>query len=417
MAHIIINGRKKLSGELQLQGSKNAALPVMAAALLIPGVTILKNCPNISDVECMCQILRTTGAKVDREADRIIIDASVITGHSLPEEYVTRMRSSVMLMGAMLGRCGCIDLSYPGGCVIGDRPIDMHKKALEKMGVVCLDEGTMMKAFCGGLNGAEIVLPFPSVGATENVILAAVCAKGTTKLYRGAREPEIEVLCEFLRKAGARILGEGTGCITIEGVPGLRETEFSIPADRIVAGTYLLGVLAAGGEAFLRKAPCNQMQAVLDVVKDMGADLSQEEDGLWVRQTGELKTPGRITTQVYPGFPTDLQSPLLPVLAAAKGDCLVTESIFNGRFRVVEELNRMGAGILTAGNTAYVPGDKKLRGKDVTAEELRGGAALVIAGLCAEGITRIYNRHFIDRGYEDICRDFQKLGAEIDSET
>lgn len=417
MAHIIINGRKKLSGELQLQGSKNAALPVMAAALLIPGVTILKNCPNISDVECMCQILRTTGAKVDREADRVIIDASEITGHSLPEEYVTRMRSSVMLMGAMLGRCGCIDLSYPGGCVIGDRPIDMHKKALEKMGVICQDEGTMMKAFCTGLNGTEIVLPFPSVGATENVILAAVCAKGTTKLYHSAKEPEIEVLCEFLIKAGARIWGQGTSCITIEGVSDLRETEFSIPADRIVAGTYLLGVLAAGGEAFLKKAPCNHMQAVLDVVKDMGAYLRQEEDGLWVGSTGALKTPGRITTQVYPGFPTDLQSPLLPVLSTAKGDCLVTEAIFNGRFRVVEELNRMGAGILTAGNTAYVPGSKMLYGKDVTAEELRGGAALVIAGLCAEGRTRIYNRHFIDRGYEDICRDFQKLGAEIDSET
>lgn len=412
---IEILGGSRLKGEVAVQGSKNAALPIMAACILIPGVTVLKNCPRILDVECMCSILRSIGATVRWEGDALVIDAGQISQCRLPREYVTRMRSSVMVAGAMLGRCREISLHYPGGCVIGDRPIDLHIKALQQLGAVFTEQGDFLTAAAPTLKGNRICLSFPSVGATENVILAAVCAEGCTEVFGCAREPEIAALCSFLNAAGARIQGMGSPCLVIEGVKRLHGGQWDIEADRIVAGTYLAGALAAGGCIYLRNAPSGQMQSVLDIAACMGAEFLQDSGGIRIRREGRLLSPGCLETGVYPAFPTDLQSQMLTALCLADGESALTERIFNGRFVVIEELNRMGAHIEVSKNTAYLRGGARLTGQSVTAKELRGGAALALAGIAAEGYTRIYNRHFIDRGYEDIVRDLKSLGANIGS--
>lgn len=412
MESVYIGGKTPLYGEVTIQGSKNAALPIMAAALLIPGISVLKNCPRIADVEYMCRILTHIGCRVCWRGNNLEIDASCLdTGH-LPEEYVTRMRSSVMLMGPLLGRLGEVELSHPGGCVIGDRPIDIHLKALRCLGACCEDDGIVLRARALGMCAATIALDFPSVGATENVIMAAVAAEGTTCLKNAAAEPEIKWLCAFLRSAGAGIRKEGDEALLIEGGRPLHSCCFEIPADRIVTGTYLCACLAAGGKVFLAGQPKGENDALQEIALRMGARLRETDKGLIVERTGKLLSPGLVETGSYPGFPTDLQSPLLAALSVARGESVLRETIFNGRFRVVEELNRMGAEIRVRGNAAYVPGGRSLKGTGVSAQELRGGAALVAAGLCAEGETLVANRHYIDRGYEDICRDMRSLGAE-----
>ena len=414
---IQIRGGTPLKGEVLIQGSKNAALPVMAACVLVPGITVLKNCPDISDVDCMCRILQRVGVKVKRQDDALLIDASKVDSWRLPEEYETRMRSSVILAGAMLGRCRKVCLHHPGGCVIGDRPIDMHIRALERLGV-CFEqtqEGILGSA--ARLAGGRIDLPFPSVGATENVILAAVLAKGCTRITGCALEPEIAALCSFLNGAGARIKETGRGCLFIEGVERLRESCYRVESDRIVAGTYLMGALAAGGDVFLRNAQAEQLECVLQTARWMGAVIRTEKSGVRVTRSRRLTAPERIRTEVYPGFPTDLQSPMLVVLSQSQGECLLTETIFNGRLAVAEQLNRMGARIVVEGCNARTKGPRQLTGCCVHAGELRGGAALVLAGLCARGDTEVYHRCFIDRGYEDIVRDLRSLGADIGVKT
>ena len=365
----------------------------------------------------MCELLRSVGAKVVREGRKLVIDASRISRCHLPEEYVTRMRSSVILAGAMLGRCREVYFQHPGGCVIGDRPIDMHLDALRQLGAVFTQDGDHLAGRAGRLSGARIILKFPSVGATENAVLAAVLAEGTTEIYRCAKEPEIRALCSFLNGAGARVFGGGSGHITVEGVSCLHESRWRVEPDRIVAGTYLIGVLAAGGRARLSGAPARQLTEVLKLAQRMGAKIAADKEGIWVERSGELKSPGALETSVYPEIPTDLQSPLLVALCRAQGKSSLTERIFNGRLAVAEELNRMGAGIEVEGNCARTQGPRPLTGCSVTARELRGGAALVLAGVCAAGYSRVYNRRFIDRGYEDIVRDLKSLGADIGSET
>lgn len=416
MEFIQIQGGRPLTGEVLIQGSKNAALPVMAASVLVPGITVLKNCPDISDVSCMCEILKSVGAKVNREGKTLIIDASEITQHRLPREYVTRMRSSVILAGAMLGRCGQIAFHHPGGCVIGDRPIDLHIRALKQLGAEFTEEGECLSAYADSLRGRRIVLPFPSVGATENTVLAAVLAEGTTEIYRCAKEPEISALCDFLTAAGAKVWGGGSDHITVEGVARLHDADYRIEPDRIVAGTYLIGTVAAGGDVFLRNAPSGQLTGVTGLAAFMGAGLRQDSRGLRVKMTGGIRSAGFLETGVYPAFPTDLQSPMLVAMCQAEGKGCLRERIFNGRLDVVSELNRMGAEIKVRENCALMEGGRHLRGCSVTARELRGGAALVLAGVCAEGFTQVYNRCFIDRGYEDIVRDLSGLGVKIGSE-
>nr|WP_308624750.1 UDP-N-acetylglucosamine 1-carboxyvinyltransferase [uncultured Eisenbergiella sp.] len=415
MKSIYISGNAPLYGEATIQGSKNAALPIMAAALLIPGISVLKNCPHIADVEYMCRILETIGCIVEWDKNEVRIDATAVKTSRLPEEYVTMMRSSVMLMGPMLGRIGEVSLHYPGGCVIGDRPIDIHLKALERLGVRYSDSEQELEAQAFRLTGTDVSLEFPSVGATENLIMAAAAAEGITRIQGSALEPEIVSLCAFLRTAGADIRGEETGCITVAGGRKLHPCCFTIPSDRIVAGTYICACLAAGGEIFLKNSPPGQLTAMEDVAVRMGCRLRRSPEGLFLQRRGVLFSPGFVETRSYPGFPTDLQSPLLVALSLAEGESALRETIFNGRFGVVDELNKMGTDIVVRKDTACIPGSRRLSGHHVTASELRGGAALVVAGLCAEGMTEVENRYFIDRGYEDICRDLSQLGADIDS--
>ena len=413
METIRIQGGTPLHGKLAVQGSKNAALPIMAASILVPGVTVLENCPEISDTACMCELLESVGARVCREGRRVIINASSICSCQLPRKLVTRMRSSVILLGALLGRCKMAQMHYPGGWVIGERPVDLHVKALQVLGAKIEERDEMLIARTAQLTGGDITLPFPSVGATQNALLASVLAKGKTRITGCAKEPEIAALAAFLNGAGARVYGAGTSCIEVEGTESLRESVFTIPADRIVAGTYLIGTMVAGGQICLENAPAEQMKSLIECVQKMGVKVTRCDDGHHVCSQKELRSPGKMETAVYPGFPTDLQSQMLVALCRAKGPSCLRERVFNARFGVAEELEKMGAAIRIEKDSAYIAGGSSLHGACVTARELRGGAALVLAGLCAEGVTDIQNRQFIDRGYEDICKDLRKLGAKI----
>lgn len=416
MDAIRIRGGNSLLGETKIQGSKNAVLPVMAAALLIEDISIIENCPRISDVFHMQKLLTQIGCKVNRSGRTLMIDARCVSKDKMAGDSVTGMRSSLMLLGAMLGRLGEVTMAYPGGCVIGKRPIDIHLDALRKMGVSISEEEGSFTARAQKLKGVVITLPFPSVGATENVILSAVKAKGVTVLQNAAREPEIVTLCRFLQKAGAVIEGEGSSVIIIQGGNPLHGVQYKIPSDRIVAGTYLFTAMGMGGHIFLREAPVSQMKQILKTALDLGAEITTSEEGLSIIAPRLSKPLPYIRTEVYPGFPTDLQSPLMAALAVSQGVSIIEETIFEDRFRIVEELNKMGAEIQIEGKQAAITGVSGLHGCEVMAKELRGGAGLVIAGCMADGETIIRNRHFIERGYEDICGDLQNLGVNIVTE-
>ncbi len=391
--------------------------------MLIPGKCVLRGCPDITDIECMCSLLKSTGAEVEQMEHQIEIDTRSVREHRLPEKYVSAMRSSVVLMGAMLGRLGEVHVNYPGGCVIGERPIDLHLYGLEKLGAQIWIEGNHIHAYADELKGAVINLPFPSVGATQNIILAAVTAQGTTVIKNAAKEPEIIELCKFLNRAGASIDYSGTllktGRIVIQGVElsRLHGVVYDVISDRIVAGTYLFAALAAGGEITLENIPIRQLDSICDTIRGMGAvvaiDTAQNEMTINACDRDRIVNIPYIETDVYPDFPTDLQSPLLVAACMANGKLTVREKIFSSRFRIVEELQRMGADIAIDGDTAVVTGGKELEGRTVIARELRGGAALIIAGLCASGITTVTDSGYIRRGYQDIVGDFTELGARI----
>lgn len=411
---IHVKGSGPLKGEISVQGSKNAVLPIMAATILIKGICILENCPKISDVECMLGLLKSMGCKAAWEDDKLVIDTSAICESRLPKELVTCMRSSVMLLGPLLAICKETSMNYPGGCVIGERPIDIHLHVLEQMGASFILEKDSIKGTAPVLVGNVITLRFPSVGATENGILAAVLAKGKTILKNCAKEPEIQELCRFLNKAGANIKGIGESELLIEGVERLHPVTYTVEADRIVAGTYLLSVAAAKGNICIKNAPVEVMGAAIKTAGQLGCEVEISSDGLWVRQKSRPSSIPYIRTTVYPGFPTDLQSVLITALSVSEGESVVEETIFSDRFRIINELIRMGADIKIDGKHAYIRGVSKLCGRPVVAEDLRGGAALVLAGIIAGGDTIVNNCHYIDRGYEDICKDFRLLGASIE---
>ncbi len=414
MDAIHIRGGNALFGETKIQGSKNAVLPVMAAALLIEDVCMIENCPCISDVHHMQKLLESIGCRVSRMGHSLTIDARNISQDTMAGENVTGMRSSITLLGAMLGRVGEVTMAYPGGCVIGARPIEMHLNALRRMGVFIYENESGFTARAGKLEGAVICLPTSSVGATENVILAAVMARGVTVLQNAAKEPEIVTLCEFLREAGAVIEGIGGSVLIIQGGHRLHGITFRIPADRIVAGTYLMSVLGAGGHIFLEDAPVAQMRSMLRIAEEIGAEINISREGLNVIAQEHKRALPYVKTEVYPGFPTDMQSPLMAALTTSHGVSIIEETIFEDRFRIIRQLKKMGACIELRGKRqAVIMGVDSLLGCEVTAEELRGGAALVIAGIMALGETIVRNRHFIERGYEDICRDYQNLGGAV----
>ena len=414
MDSIRIQGGVALQGKVRIQGSKNAALPILAATLLTGESSLIKNCPRIADVYAMVSLLKDIGCNVNWQENGICIDSSSVSSEEIGTEAVTGMRSSLCLLGALIGRCGQVVMEHPGGCVIGQRPIDLHLAALQQMGVEFREEDGRLKAAAGRLCGAHIRLPFPSVGATENVVLAAVLAEGDTVLDGAALEPEITALCRYLQCCGAEIDGIGTGRLMIRGGRRLYGTDFSVPADRIVAGTYLFGCIGAGGSVLLEDAPWEEMGAVLELAQCMGGRLYTSREGIYVQAPGRPRAVECIRTEPYPGFPTDLQSVVLAVAALADGESLIRETIFENRFRVVDELRRMGAKIEEQdGNMVLVRGIKQLQGACVEARELRGGAALVVAGLMAQNETTVTGCKFIYRGYENICRDFRELGARI----
>ena len=408
---IYIVGGRPIGGQVRIQGSKNAALPMMAASLLHRGTSVLRGCPRISDVFCMEEILKSLGAKTRWDGHDLYLDCTCADRTEIPREYTGKMRSSVILLGVLLARGHKGSIGYPGGCVIGKRPVDLHLYALRCLGadIVCTEE--VICASCGRLCGGRICFAKSSVGATQQAILAGVTAEGETVLENCAMEPEICWLCRYLRTMGACISGEGSRRIRIQGVQELGPGEADVPPDRIVAGTYMCAAAAARSEILLENVPLDEMGAFLEVYRKMG--------GQYGGDSGKLKVSGRevknpvlgIETRSYPGFPTDLQSPVMAVLATVPGESRVRETIFEDRFRSAEELVRMGADICIQGQEAVIRGGQPLRGCIVEAGELRGGAALVIAALAADGETCIRGAGFIDRGYEHICEDLRSLGC------
>ena len=413
MAWYEVRGGRPLDGAVKIQGSKNGALPVLAGALLHRGRTVLHNCPGITDVGYTLEILRSLGCSVTVEKDALILDAAGLDRNRVPESLGEKMRSSVILLGSLLGRFGEACLPYPGGCTIGKRPIDLHLKMLSEMGVTFTEEERGLKASCRRLSGAEFSLPFPSVGATENVILAAVLAEGVTVLSGAAREPEISELCRFLRGKGARIEGDGTETIRIEGVSSLEDSEFIFSSDRIVAGTYLFGGVLTRGRVFLEGAEAGTLTEVLKVIEKTGAVVHASPRGIFLDAREAFLPAGRVETSPYPGFPTDAQAPMMAMTAVANGTSIFVENIFESRYKHVGELLRLGANIKVEGRVAVVEGVGHLSGAPVEAADLRGGAALVVAGLAAQGETLVSGVRHIDRGYECLEKSLCALGAQV----
>ncbi len=414
MDAVRIYGGNCLKGQTTIQGSKNASLPILAATLLINGICEIENCPDIADVYHMQRLLESLGCRVEREDSLVRVDTRCLRETDMPADSVGVMRSSIMLLGALLARTGSVRMEYPGGCVIGARPIDLHLQSLRRMGVEIDQQELGFSAKAANLRGIVFRLPFVSVGVTENLLLAAVLAEGMTVIEPAAREPEIQALCEFLIRAGARIEGTGSDRLVIHGVEKLMPVRYRVPADRIVAGTYMCACMCAGGSIFLRDAPVQDMESVVDHVRRMGSAVSCEPDGILVTGRAHKELSCALRTGCYPDFPTDLQSPFMVVMAVSGKRGRIEETVFENRFRIVPELRKMGADIGVQGNIAYVNGVRRLHGAVVQAKELRGGAALVVAALAAEGTSIVTNRHYIDRGYEDIVFRLRELGAKIE---
>ena len=415
MSKFIIQGGKKLEGEVKISGSKNAALPIIAATILIQGKTTLYNVPNIQDVQTMYEIIKDIGGKVTKKNNKIIIDTSKIHTYEIPENLMRKMRSSVILAGAIIGRYNKAKFSYPGGCEIGSRPIDLHLKGFEKLGIKIKEEYGEIICSAEKIIGTQINLDFPSVGATENIILASCLAEGTTVLTNAAKEPEIEDLAKFLNKAGAKIKGVGTDRIEITGVKKLTEISYNIMPDRIESGTYLVAGAITGGNVKITNANPNHIEPVLNKLEEANCILDIGKNYVEIKAPKRVKAVD-IKTMPYPGFPTDMQSIFGALLSTAKGTSIITENIFESRYKYVQELNRMGAKIKVEGRSAIIKGTKRIQGANVVALDLRGGASLVLEGLAAKGITQIDNVHYILRGYENMEEKLKKIGARISFE-
>ena len=412
MSKLIIQGGKKLEGEVQISGSKNAALPIIAGTVLIKGKTTLYNVPNIQDVQTMFEIIKDIGGKVTKKNNKIIIDTSKIHTYEIPETLMRKMRSYVILAGAIIGKYKKANFSYPGGCEIGSRPIDLHLKGFEKLGINIKEEYGEIICEADKIVGTQIHLDFPSVGATENIILASCLAEGVTVLTNAAKEPEIEDLVKFLNKAGAKIKGAGTDRVEIIGVKKLTEVSYNIMPDRIEAGTYLVAGAITGGNLKVTNLNSNHIEPILNKLEEAGCVLKIEKNAVEIKSTKRIKAVD-IKTMPYPGFPTDMQSIFGALLTTAKGTSIITENIFESRYKYVQELNRMGAKINVEGRTAVIKGTKKIQGASVVASDLRGGAALVLEALVAKGVTQVDNVHYILRGYENIVDKLKNLGAKI----
>ena len=412
-SYILIRGGQRLTGEIEVQGSKNTVLPVLASCLLCKGVTVITRCPRIHDVFMMTAVMEQIGCQITWQDHRLTVDTSEIFLKDLPLQYTGNFRASVLLMGAMLSREGYVSMGKPGGCRIGSRPIDFHLSGFEKLGAKVEEKEERYYCYGDSLLGTNIHLPFPSVGATENILLAAVMAQGDTEVTGCAREPEVTDLAEHLKNMGARIEGAGTDRIVIHGGEKLHPADFEVPADRIVAATYLIGAMATRGRiSLLNCGRRERFDSVLKVLEQMGASVSAEDGTIRLAMRKRMK-PIELVTGPHPMAPTDIQSMILTAALYASGPSYIEENIFESRYQVVEELKKMGAQIVVDGKAAKIIPVKKLCGREVNAADLRGGAALVLAGLMAEGDTMIKSLSYLKRGYEDIAKDFWQLGAEI----
>ncbi|MBC8570105.1 UDP-N-acetylglucosamine 1-carboxyvinyltransferase [Zongyangia hominis] len=417
MSRLIVEGGTPIQGEIWVQGAKNSVLPILAATLLCEGPSVLHNCPRLSDVDAAVQILEYLGCQVKRAGDTLTVLPDTACRYDIPDDLMREMRSSIVFLGAIIARCQKAAISYPGGCELGPRPIDLHLQALRKLGTEIVEEhGFLDCQSHGRLRGAKIVLSFPSVGATENIMLAACTAKGTTEIINAAREPEIVDLADFLTKCGAKIKGAGEGTIEITGVEEIHGAEHHVIPDRIAAATYLSCAAITGGDLTLRGCSPDQMKSVLPLFEEAGCRLDYEGENIHIWGTVPLKPLKLVRTMPYPGFPTDAQAPLMAMTTLAKGATIFVENIFENRYKHAYELMRMGADIKIEGRVAVVEGVDALHGAQVCATDLRGGAALITAALAAQGETVITGVHHIDRGYETIEKILTAVGARVKRE-
>ena len=413
MDKFIINGGQRLYGRLQAQSAKNTVLPLLAASVLTDEQVTIRDVPAISDVENMLRILKEVGCTIKRQKDCAIIDSIGAVSHEIPARLTKELRSSVFMLGSVITRFRRARISYPGGCDIGLRPIDLHLSGLIRLGVQITEEGGYIDCRAEKLTGAEILLDFPSVGATENIILCAVKAEGITVIRNAAKEPEIVDLQNFLNAMGAKIHGAGGGTIVVEGVKRLHGVDYKPIGDRIEAGTYLIATASCGGEIEINGVPTENIAALLHKLRENGCKIHTKNDKIILQSDGNLKSVDLVETNPFPGFPTDLQAQYGALSCTCFGTTLVVENLFETRYKYAMELKRMGADVTVRGRTALIRGVNKLHGAKVTAGDLRGGAALVIAGLVAEGQTTVLDLSYIDRGYAEFEYKLKKLGAKI----
>lgn len=414
MEKLVIHGGKPLEGTVRVSGAKNAVLPIIVASMLGTTQSTLTEIPKLADVHTVCDVIASLGVHIEHpERDTLVIDAHELTSTTAPYDLVRRMRASFLVMGPLLARKGRAQISLPGGCSIGARPIDLHLKAFEAMGaVINLENGDIEATAPNGLKGAQIYFDFPSVGATENILMAASMAEGKTVLENAAEEPEIVDLATYLNSMGANIRGAGTNVIRIEGVKELHGANHAVIPDRIEAGTFMVGAAMTQGNVFVENAISEHLKPLISKLKEVGAEVQEEIDGIRVIGHAPLR-PADIKTLPYPGFPTDMQAQFMALTTICQGTSVVTETVFENRFMHVDEFKRMGAKIRIEGRSAIVEGVPRLKGASVNATDLRAGAALVLAGLVADGETEVGYLYHIDRGYDNLVLKLQRLGADI----
>ena len=414
VSRYIINGGKRLDGAVEVQGSKNSSLPILAATLLTKGENIIFNCPLLSDVDIALRILRFLGCKACVQNGAALVSCDGLNKYDIPDEFMREMRGSIIFLGALLSRCGRALLSFPGGCELGPRPIDLHLKALRAMGAEITERYGIIECRADkGLTGAPVALSFPSVGATENIILAAVLAKGTTTITNAAREPEIRDLCDYLTEAGAEIYGAGEGTIVINGVDSLNAVSHSIIPDRIVAATLMSAAAVTGSCIYLDGISRSHLGSIIPVFVEAGCEIICRDGCMRFKAPERLRAVSLIRTMPYPGFPTDAQAPVMAMSAVSDGSAVIVENIFENRFKHVGELCRLGADINVEGRVAVVKGVEKLYGACIEAQELRGAAGLIVAALAAEGKSELHGISYLERGYENFDLTLGSLGADI----
>ncbi len=414
MDKFYIKGGKKLNGELEIPTAKNSLLPILACSIMCDGIVVIKKCSKFSDVTYMVKILSELGCKCEFQDDTLVIDTTNATEYYISEEYTKKVRSSIFMLGPLITRFKYAKVAYPGGCNIGTRPIDLHIKGLEALGVKIEERHGYIHCDAANIKSGEVHLDFPSVGATENIMMASVFANGITKIHNAAKEPEIEDLQNFINALGGKVSGAGTSTIIIEGVRDLkRYVEHTPISDRIITGTYLIACAAAGGKVSLANTDASLNIALISKLKQSGCKIDCKNDIIIIETNNKLKCVPKIETMPYPGFPTDLQSQMLTLQTISLGTSLIIENLFETRFKIFTELTKMGANIIVKDRMALVNGVSNLYGANVVVPDLRSGAGLIIAGICASGYTTINDVYHIDRGYIKIEQDLAKLGAEI----